>query len=126
MNEKYAREVIKILKAQKDQENLLVWIHDYSLMLIPKLIREECPTAKIGFFFHIPFPSTEIFRVLSEREEILTGLLGSNIVGFNGFDYLRHFINSCVKLLGLATTADVRLTNIRELMLCQSVEHSVK
>jgi trehalose 6-phosphate synthase/phosphatase len=75
------------------------------------MIREQCPTAKIGFFFHIPFPSTEIFRILSEREEILIGLLGSNIVGFNGFDYVRHFINSCVKLLGVGSTADVTSTS---------------
>lgn len=77
-----------------------VWIHDYHLMLLPQLVRVKLPAATVGFFLHIPFPSFEIFRLLPQRKEILAGLLGANIVGFHTYDYGRHFISSCVRLLG--------------------------
>ena len=54
----------------------LVWIHDYQLMLVPQLVRDRVPDARIGFFLHIPFPSSEIFRMLPQRERMLEGLLG--------------------------------------------------
>jgi len=78
-----------------------IWIHDYQLMLLPQLIREEVPEARIGFFLHIPFPSFEIFRLLPWRNEILIGLLGSDLIGFHAYDYARHFISSVRRLLGV-------------------------
>ncbi|MFX3616785.1 MAG: bifunctional alpha,alpha-trehalose-phosphate synthase (UDP-forming)/trehalose-phosphatase [Sporolactobacillus sp.] len=83
-----------------DQEDT-VWIHDYQLMLLPQMIREKYPKAKIGFFLHIPFPSYEIFRTLIWREEILRGLLGADLIGFHTYDYVRHFFSTCTRLLGL-------------------------
>src|SRR5690554_1293523 len=53
----------------------IVWVQDYQLMLLPKMIRDKKPNANIGYFHHIPFPSYELFRVLPEREEVLEGLL---------------------------------------------------
>ncbi|TYP76428.1 bifunctional alpha,alpha-trehalose-phosphate synthase (UDP-forming)/trehalose-phosphatase [Paenibacillus methanolicus] len=78
-----------------------IWIHDYQLMLLPQLIREKYPDAKIGFFLHIPFPSFEIFRLLIWREEILQGLMGANLIGFHTYDYVRHFVNSVRRILGV-------------------------
>jgi trehalose 6-phosphate synthase/phosphatase len=78
-----------------------IWVHDYHLMLVPALVRRELPQSIIGFFLHIPFPSFEIFRLLPERKEVLEGLLGADIIGFHIYDYGRHFINSCERLLGL-------------------------
>ncbi|MDO7904843.1 bifunctional alpha,alpha-trehalose-phosphate synthase (UDP-forming)/trehalose-phosphatase [Paenibacillus sp. JX-17] len=78
-----------------------IWIHDYQLMLLPQMIREKYPNAQIGFFLHIPFPSYEIFRLLIWREEILQGLLGANLIGFHTFDYVRHFLSSVRRLLGI-------------------------
>ncbi|MCE5250965.1 bifunctional alpha,alpha-trehalose-phosphate synthase (UDP-forming)/trehalose-phosphatase [bacterium] len=72
----------------------VIWIHDYHLLLLPKMIRERLPGAAIGFFLHIPFPSFEVFRLLPWRREILEGMLGADLVGFHTYDYVRHFLNS--------------------------------
>lgn len=78
-----------------------VWVHDYHLMLLPHMIREAYPNTQIGFFLHIPFPSFEIFRLLPWREQILTGLIGSDLVGFHTYDYARHFLSSVQRALQL-------------------------
>jgi len=80
--------------------NDIIWIHDYHLMLLPKLLREKLPKAKVGFFLHIPFPSFEIFRLLPWRQQILDGLLGADLVGFHTYDYTGHFLDSAHRLLG--------------------------
>lgn len=82
------------------KEDDIIWIHDYHLMLLPKLIREKLPDATIGFFNHIPFPSFEIARLLPWRKEILEGLLGADVIGFHTYDYTRHFLSSVHRLLG--------------------------
>lgn len=80
----------------------VIWIHDYHLMLLPQLVREKLPAARIGFFLHIPFPSFEIFRLLPEtwRREILEGLLGADLIGFHTHDYTQHFLHSVLRVLG--------------------------
>jgi trehalose 6-phosphate synthase/phosphatase len=80
----------------------LVWIHDYHLMLLPRLLRVARPDASIGFFLHIPFPSFEIFRLLPTawRTEILEGLLGADLIGFHTYDYTQHFLHSVLRVLG--------------------------
>lgn len=80
--------------------NPQVWVHDYQLMLLPELIRSRQPDASIGFFLHTPFPSFEIFRLLPEREAILRGVLGADLIGFHTYDYVRHFLSSAVRALG--------------------------
>ncbi|MGI5908611.1 MAG: bifunctional alpha,alpha-trehalose-phosphate synthase (UDP-forming)/trehalose-phosphatase [Christensenellales bacterium] len=82
-------------------ESDTVWVHDYQLMLLPGMIKERFPNARVGFFLHIPFPSFEIFRLLVWREEILRGLLGADLIGFHTYDYVRHFLSSAGRLLGL-------------------------
>jgi len=79
-----------------------VWIHDYQLFLLPDLIRKTFPTANIGFFLHIPFPSFEIFRLFPRhwRESILSGMIGADVVGFHTNDYTQHFIKSVKRTLG--------------------------
>jgi trehalose 6-phosphate synthase/phosphatase len=81
-----------------------VWIHDYPLLLVPSYIREKIPSAIIGLFLHSPYPSSEIFRCLPERKEVLLGFLGANIIGFQTYSYARHFISSCTRVLGLEST----------------------
>jgi trehalose 6-phosphate synthase/phosphatase len=71
-----------------------IWVHDYQLMLVPALVRQRLPEARIGSFLHIPFPSSEVFRVLPWRSELLGGLLGADLVGFHTHGYLRHFLSS--------------------------------
>jgi trehalose 6-phosphate synthase/phosphatase len=84
----------------------LVWVHDYQLMLVPGMVRERLPSAKIGFFLHIPFPAAEIFRVLPWRREILDGLLGSDLIGFHTFAYQKHFSEAVVALIGAEADED--------------------
>ncbi|KAJ3416713.1 Trehalose-6-P synthase/phosphatase complex synthase subunit [Chytridiales sp. JEL 0842] len=84
----------------------LVWIHDYHLMLLPSLLRERLsnkPNVKIGFFLHTPFPSSEIYRILPVRKQVLLGVLQSDLIGFHTYDYARHFLSSCTRILGLHT-----------------------
>ncbi|AKT42123.1 bifunctional alpha,alpha-trehalose-phosphate synthase (UDP-forming)/trehalose-phosphatase [Chondromyces crocatus] len=83
-----------------------IWVQDYQLMLVPGMIRERLPSATIGFFLHIPFPSSEAFRILPRREEILTGLLGADLIGFHTFSYLDQFARSMMRILGLDVEVD--------------------
>jgi len=83
-----------------------IWIHDYQLTLLPGLLRQRLPKAKIGFFLHIPFPSSEVFRILPERDAILRGLLGADLVGFHTFAYVRHFATSLLRILGVESDVD--------------------
>ncbi len=78
-----------------------IWVQDYQLMLVPAMVRERLPDARIGFFLHIPFPSSEMFRLLPQREEIARGLLGANVIGFHTYDYARHFVSSVLRTLGI-------------------------
>ncbi|MFV0391629.1 MAG: bifunctional alpha,alpha-trehalose-phosphate synthase (UDP-forming)/trehalose-phosphatase, partial [Paludibacteraceae bacterium] len=83
-----------------------IWIQDYQLMLLPKMIRDNKPKTNIGYFHHIPFPSYELFRVLPEREEVLEGLLGADLIGFHTHDYMRHFISAIYRVLDLNCNLD--------------------
>lgn len=95
------------------REDDTIWIHDYQLMLLPSLLREKLPKARIGFFLHIPFPSFEIFRLLPWRKEILKGLLGADLIGFHTYEYVFHFLNSVRRLLGYEHTFGQVLTESR-------------
>jgi trehalose 6-phosphate synthase/phosphatase len=83
-----------------------IWVHDYQLMLLPQLLREVMPDARIGFFLHIPFPSSPIFRLLPRREELLQGLLGADYLAFHTYGYLQHFRASALRILGLDSRMD--------------------
>ncbi|MCC6407226.1 MAG: bifunctional alpha,alpha-trehalose-phosphate synthase (UDP-forming)/trehalose-phosphatase [Planctomycetes bacterium] len=83
-----------------------IWIHDYQLILVPALVRERLPHARIGFFLHIPFPASPLWRVLPEREELLRGLLGADLIGFHTHDYVRHFAAALLNVLGVEVAVD--------------------
>lgn len=83
------------------EEDARVWVHDYQLMLLPALVRSKLPNSLIGYFHHVPYPSFEVFRALPQRKEIIEGLLGADLVGFHIYDYARHFLSSCLRLLGI-------------------------
>jgi trehalose 6-phosphate synthase/phosphatase len=100
-NELFRDEILKV-----HQPGDLIWIHDYHLMLLPRLVRDLIPNAAIGYFLHIPFPSSSIFRVLPKREELLRGLLGADYLAFHTHRYLQHFRGSILRLLGLGSELD--------------------
>lgn len=85
----------------------IIWIQDYHLMLLPGMVRESLSSVRIGFFLHIPFPSFELFRTLENRKEILKGLLGADLIGFHTFDYMRHFVSSLYRIVGLESDDNV-------------------
>ena len=93
VNEKYAQEIAKVY-----QPGDKLWIHDYQLMLLPKMLRDIFPKASIGYFLHIPFPSFELLRLLPWRQDILNGILGSDLIGFHEYDYVRHFMSSVSRI----------------------------
>jgi trehalose 6-phosphate synthase/phosphatase len=96
VNRKFADTVVAVY-----HEHDLIWIHDYHLMVLPSQLRRKLSGAKIGFFLHTPWPSSEIYRMLPVRDELLRGLLSSSLIGFHLFDYARHFLSACVRLLNL-------------------------
>lgn len=91
INELFAEKILEIL-----EPNDVVWIHDYQLMLLPQLLRQQRPDATIGFFLHIPFPSYELLRLMPTewKRSILEGILGADLVGFHTHEYVQHFIQS--------------------------------
>jgi trehalose 6-phosphate synthase/phosphatase len=101
VNQRFADRVAEVA-----QPGDLVWVQDYQLCLVPGMLRAKVPELKIGFFLHIPFPSSEIFRTLPWRDEILRGIAGSDLVGFHTFGYQRHFASSLLRLLGVEVNVD--------------------
>ncbi|HXK34514.1 MAG TPA: bifunctional alpha,alpha-trehalose-phosphate synthase (UDP-forming)/trehalose-phosphatase [Dehalococcoidia bacterium] len=101
VNEKFARVV-----ADQYRPGDLIWVHDYHLALLPAMLRRLLPDARIGFFLHIPFPSSEVFSVLPWREELLRGMLGADLIGFHAPSYLRHFATSMLRVLGFEVDVD--------------------
>lgn len=95
VNGKFAR---AILDVARDGDR--IWIHDYHLMLVPDMVKKELPDSSVGFFLHIPFPSSEIFRLIPWCREIIEGLAGADLIGFHTFDYVRHFAESVRRILG--------------------------
>ena len=103
VNQKFADVVIENL-----EDGDKVWVHDYQLLLLPQLIKDKRPDVSSGFFLNIPFPSYKIFRTFPWREELLTGMLGSDLIGFHTYDYERHFLSSIKRILRL----DVKFNEI--------------
>ena len=85
-----------------------VWIHDYQLQLVPRMLRELRPDVHIGFFLHIPFPPIELFMQLPWRREILAGLLGADLIGFQVPQAASNF-SRMVRRQSAATGTDAML-----------------
>ena len=83
-----------------------VWIHDYQLALVPAMVRRRAPSVRIGFFLHIPWPSSDVFRILPSRVDILTGLLGADLIGFHTESYRHNFIHAAAEVLGIDFGSD--------------------
>ncbi|CAK7894109.1 alpha,alpha-trehalose-phosphate synthase [UDP-forming] [[Candida] anglica] len=94
--------------AEQVEDNDMVWVHDYHLMLLPQMLREEIGNKKknirIGWFLHTPFPSSEIYRILPVRKEILEGVLSCDLIGFHTYDYARHFLSSVSRIVPNVST----------------------
>jgi trehalose 6-phosphate synthase len=92
--------------AELAAENATVWVHDYQLMLVPAMLRDRRPDLRIGFFLHIPFPPVELFMQLPRRADLLRGLLGADLVGFQRPLAAQNFLQLSRLLLGLEPKED--------------------
>ena len=99
VNEAFADRIAKNYK-----KGDIIWIHDYHLLLVPGLLRKKIPEAQIGFFLHTAFPSSEIFRCLAVRTDLLEGVLGASMIGFQNDEYGHHFLQTCSRLLNVEAT----------------------
>ncbi|KAL7004351.1 Trehalose-6-P synthase/phosphatase complex subunit [Cystobasidiomycetes sp. EMM_F5] len=107
MNQAFADKIVSVYK-----KGDLIWINDYHLMLVPNMVRHKLPDATIGFFLHIAFPSSEIFRCLANRRELLEGVLGADLIGFQTYNLARHFRQTCQRLLSVeAIPRGIQLQN---------------
>ncbi|CAH9055610.1 unnamed protein product [Cuscuta europaea] len=88
------------------KEGDIVWCHDYHLMFLPKCLKEHNIDMKVGWFLHTPFSSSEIYRTLPSRSELLRAVLFADLVGFHTYDYARHFVSACTRILGLEGTPE--------------------
>ncbi|KAL2354363.1 glycosyltransferase family 20-domain-containing protein [Cryomyces antarcticus] len=100
MNKAFADRILEIYKPGD-----IIMVHDYHLLLLPSLLRQKLPNVYIGFFLHVPFPSSEFYRCLSRRKEILEGVLGANMIGFQSFSFSRHFSSCCTRVLGFDSSS---------------------
>jgi trehalose 6-phosphate synthase len=87
VNERFADEVARVAA-----RGATVWVHDYHLQLVPAMLRERRPDVRIAFFLHIPFPPPELFRRLPRRTEILQGMLGADLLGFQTRPDMANFV----------------------------------
>jgi trehalose 6-phosphate synthase/phosphatase len=96
VNEKFAEAIAAEVKGSE-----MVWIHDYQLTLVPSMLRQRTGAARIGFFLHIPWPSSDVFRILPSRAEVLAGLLGADLIGFHTENDRQNFVHAAAEVLGL-------------------------
>ena len=104
VNKRFAEAVLE--ETDKDD---LVWLQDYHLMLAPRAIREARPEARLGQFWHIPWPAMEVYRILPWARELLRGMLACDLIGFHVEEYVENFKKSARVLLG----ADVGENTVR-------------
>lgn len=88
VNERFAQAAERVA-----DEGAVVFVQDYQLQLVPQLLRERRPDLKIGFFLHIPFPPSELFAQLPWRRQILEGLLGADLIGFQRDGAVDNFVS---------------------------------
>jgi trehalose 6-phosphate synthase len=85
--------------ALSHHDEALLWVHDYHLMLLPRMVRERREEQRIGFFLHVPWPSPDIYARVPWRRELLRGLLGADVLSFHTERYRNNFVRSCSRLL---------------------------
>nr|WP_221199792.1 trehalose-6-phosphate synthase [Nocardioides soli] len=93
--------------AEVANEAATVWVHDYQLQLVPAMLRELRPDLRIGFYLHIPFPPAELFQQLPWRRQILEGLLGADLIGFQLSGAAQNFVRLVRQRVGHKTHRDV-------------------
>jgi alpha,alpha-trehalose-phosphate synthase [UDP-forming] len=101
VNQSFAAKVAEV--AEKDS---IVWVHDYQLQLVPELLRQMRPDLRIGFFLHIPFPAPELFMRIPWRTQIVRGILGADVIGFQTEVARGNFAAAVERTTGMAVQGD--------------------
>lgn len=101
VNERFAERILDVYEPGDR-----IWVQDYHLMLVPGILRRELPAAKIGYFFHIPFPAPEMWQVLPWADQLTEGLLGADLIGFHAASYGANFIGAAARLDGAERSGD--------------------
>ena len=101
VNKRFARKAAEVAA-----QDATVWVHDYQMQLVPAMLRELRPDLRIGFFLHIPFPPAELFQQLPWRRQILEGLLGADVVGFQRPGAAQNFVRLVRQRVGHKTHRD--------------------
>jgi trehalose 6-phosphate synthase len=102
VNQRFAEKAAEVAS-----EGATVWVHDYQLQLVPQMLRELRPDLRIGFYLHIPFPPAELFQQLPWRRQILEGLLGADLVGFQLAGASQNFVRLVRQRVGHKTHRDL-------------------
>jgi alpha,alpha-trehalose-phosphate synthase [UDP-forming] len=110
VNKRFARSASRLASRRGT-----VWVHDFQLQRVPALLRESRSDVRIGFFLHIPFPPEETFARLPWRREIIEGLLGADVVGFQTWRDAQNFSRSARHLLDADGTDSRVMWNGREI-----------
>jgi trehalose 6-phosphate synthase/phosphatase len=113
VNERYADEVVKHIRPGDR-----IWVHDYQLMLVPRLVRARCPLARIGFFLHTPFPEASSFAALPHSAALLEGMLGADVVGFHTDAYAQRFLHAVTDALRHPVRGDDVVVGPRRAHVC--------
>jgi trehalose 6-phosphate synthase len=112
VNQLFADAVIEEVEARGGRA--LVMLHDYHFYLVGQRVRERCPGVVLSFFLHIPWPGPDAWRVLPPawREQLLTGLLGNDVVAFHTEGFARNFVLCAQELLGLPVDLDAMTVQV--------------
>ncbi len=102
VNQRFARAV-----AAEAAIGATVWVNDYQLQLVPKMLRDQRSDLSIGVFIHIPFPGYEIFAQLPWRRQIVAGLLGADLIGFQRHGDAANFLRACRQAAGMVTNGSI-------------------
>lgn len=98
VNEQFAKSIIEEIK----DDDTFVWVNDFQLCLLPKLLKDHNPHIKVGMFWHIPWPIGQIFSICPWAKEILEGMLAADFVGFHRQSYADNFIDIVTQELNIA------------------------
>jgi trehalose 6-phosphate synthase len=106
VNNRFARATARVA-----DEGAVVFVQDYQLQLVPRILRQLRPDLKIGFFLHIPFPPAELFAQLPWRQQILAGLMGADLVGFQRSGAVGNFVGLCTRYTDAVSSEDLLLVD---------------
>lgn len=110
VNKRFADAIVDEIK----DDNAFVWVNDYHFALLPQILKMKHPKLSVGVFWHIPWPTYEIFRICPWRKEILEGLLGADFIGFHRGYHVDNFIECARRELGVIVDSEPRSVVYKE------------